>query len=82
MMDIWTPFRNATSRHAPQAVILFDKFHVMANVGKALDTQRKSEYARLCGDWRRYIKEKCGVVLGLRLPSPLGVMEGRRRASE
>ena len=29
VMDMWKPFRNATNEHAPQAAILFDKFHVM-----------------------------------------------------
>jgi transposase len=29
VMDTWKPFRFATQAHAPQAAILFDKFHVM-----------------------------------------------------
>jgi transposase len=56
VMDMWKPFRNATRSHAPQAAILFDKFHIMAHLGKALDAVRKSEYARLDGDQRRFIK--------------------------
>jgi hypothetical protein len=32
---------------------LFDKFHVMRHLGEALDTVRKSEYARLSGRDRR-----------------------------
>jgi transposase len=56
VMDMWKPFRNATRSHAPQAAILFDKFHIMAHLGKALDAVRKSEYARLNGDQRRFIK--------------------------
>jgi transposase len=35
---------------------LFDKFHVMRHLGEALDQVRKSEYARLSGKERRYIK--------------------------
>jgi len=31
-------------------------FHVMRHLGEALDTVRKSEYARLSGRDRRYIK--------------------------
>ena len=30
VMDMWKPFRLATNAHAPQAAILFDKFHVTA----------------------------------------------------
>ena len=56
VMDMWKPFRMATQAHAPQAAILFDKFHVMRHLGEALDTVRKSEYARLAGRDRRYIK--------------------------
>ena len=56
VMDMWKPFRNATRAHAPQAAILFDKFHVMRHLGEALDTVRKAEYARLKGKERRFIK--------------------------
>lgn len=56
LMDMWKPFRNATARHAPQAAILFDKFHIMRHLGEALDKVRKSEYARLAGNQRRFIK--------------------------
>src|SRR6202521_2516168 len=56
VMDMWKPFRLATNAHAPQAAILFDKFHVIRHLGEALDAVRKSEYARLVGRERRYIK--------------------------
>jgi transposase len=56
VMDMWKPFRLATNVHARQAAILFDKFHVMRHLGEALDHVRKSEYARLQGRGRRYIK--------------------------
>jgi transposase len=56
VMDMWKPFRLATVAHAPQAAILFDKFHIIRHLGEALDAVRKSEYARLQGRERRYIK--------------------------
>jgi transposase len=56
VMDMWKPFRNSTTRHAPQAAILFDKFHVMRHLGEALDRVRKHEYARLDGKSRIFIK--------------------------
>jgi len=56
VMDMWKPFRTATVAQAPQAAILFDKFHVMRHLGEALDQVRKSEYRRLAGRDRRYIK--------------------------
>lgn len=56
VMDMWRAFRNSAQRNAPQAAILFDKFHVMRHLGEALDKVRKSEYRRLHGKDRRYIK--------------------------
>ena len=56
VMDMWKPFRTATSQHVPQARILFDKFHVVGHLGEALDQVRKSEYARLTGKGRQFIK--------------------------
>jgi len=34
VMDMWKPFRTATNKKAPQAAILFDKFHVMRHLGE------------------------------------------------
>ncbi len=56
VMDMWKAFRNSTHQHAPQAAILFDKFHVMKHLGEALDKIRKAEYARLEGKQRGFIK--------------------------
>src|SRR5262249_9980082 len=47
VMDMWKPFRNVTKDKAPQAAILFDKFHIMRHLGEALDKVRKAEYARV-----------------------------------
>jgi transposase len=66
VMDMWKPFRNATAAHAPQAAVLFDKFHVMRHLGEALDHVRKSEYARLSGRERRYIKGQKYTLLSRR----------------
>jgi transposase len=66
VMDMWKPFTNATREHAPQAAILYDKFHVMRHLGEALDTVRKSEYARLSGKERRYIKGQKYTLLSRR----------------
>jgi transposase len=55
VMDMWKAFRNSTHQHAPQAAILFDKFHVMKHLGEALDKIRKAEYARLGDKQRRFI---------------------------
>jgi transposase len=66
VMDMWKPFRTVTNERAPQAAILFDKFHVMRHLGEALDQVRKSEYARLTGKERRYIKGQKYTLLSHR----------------
>jgi len=66
VMDMWKPFRNSTATHAPQASILFDKFHVVRHLGEALDQVRKSEYARLSGRERRFIKGQKYTLLSRR----------------
>jgi transposase len=66
VMDMWKPFRNATLAHAPQAAILFDKFHIMRHLGEALDKVRKAEYARLSGKDRRFIKGQKYTLLSNR----------------
>jgi len=66
VMDMWKPFRNATNAHAPQAAVLFDKFHIMRHLGEALDKVRKSEYTRLSGKDRRYIKGQKYTLLSNR----------------
>jgi transposase len=39
-MDMWKPFRKSTQAHAPQAAILFDKFHIVKHLSDALDEVR------------------------------------------
>ena len=56
VMDMWKPFRNSTNKKAPQAAILFDKFHILKHLGDALDKVRKQEYAKLDGQKRKFIK--------------------------
>ena len=58
VMDMWKAFRNSTLKqgNAPQATILYDKFHVLMHLGEAMDKVRKREYARLVGEDRRFIK--------------------------
>ena len=66
VMDMWKPFRNATEAKAPQAAILFDKFHVLRHLNDALDKVRRTEYARLSGKERRYIKGQRYTLLSHR----------------
>ncbi len=67
VMDMWRPFRTATERQAPQAAILYDKFHVLRHLGDAMDQVRKQEYKRLTHrPDRQYIKGQKYVLLSHR----------------
>jgi transposase len=63
VMDMWKPFRKSTHAHAPNAAILFDKFHILQHLGVALDKIRKAEYGRLTGPKRKFIKGQKYVLL-------------------
>lgn len=66
VMDMWKAFVKSTVKNAPEAVILYDKFHVMRHLGEALDKVRKTEYARLSGKDRSYIKGQKYTLLSSR----------------
>lgn len=67
VMDMWRAFRKATEAQAPQAVILYDKFHVLRHLNAAMDKVRKAEYKRLTNRAdRTYIKGQKYVLLSHR----------------
>ena len=35
-MDMWKPFRNSVIHNAPNARVIFDKFHIMRHLSKAV----------------------------------------------
>jgi transposase len=56
VMDMWKPFRKVTLENAPNAQIIYDKFHIMKHLADALDEVRRSEYKRVNEKDRRFIK--------------------------
>jgi len=44
-MDMWDPYLNSVRAHLEHAdsKVVFDRFHIMAHIGKAVDTVRKRE---------------------------------------
>ena len=65
-MDMWKAFRNSVMKNAPNARIIYDKFHIMRHLSKALDEVRRSEYKRLSGKDRSYIKGQRYTLLSRR----------------
>jgi transposase len=62
-MDMSQAFQNSAREHVPEAVFLFDKFHVMQKLCDALDAVRKLEYQRLTGNDRKFVKGQKYVLL-------------------
>jgi transposase len=56
VMDMWKPFRNSLKKNALQAEIVYDKFHVLNHLSKALDKVRRLEYKRVAEKDKRFIK--------------------------
>jgi transposase len=66
VMDMWKPFRNACASHAPGTAMLYDKFHALRHISDAMDKVRRSEYARLKGEDRKFIKGQRYTLLSHR----------------
>lgn len=79
VMDMWKPFRTSTAQNAPQVRIIFDKFHVLRHLGDALDTVRKSEYRRLAGKDRAFIKGQKYTLLSARANLDLEARQALRK---
>ena len=52
VMDMWPAYIQATRAHVPDAEekIVFDRFHIMTHIGRAVDTVRKQEHRQLAAD--------------------------------
>lgn len=74
-MDMWKPFRSSVTKNVPSIRIVFDKFHIMRHLSDALDQVRRSEYHRLSGKDRSFIKGQRYTLLSHRENLTL---EGRR----
>ncbi len=49
-VDMWTAFKNAATKHAPQADIVHDKFHISKHLNDAVDKVRRKEHKALKKD--------------------------------
>lgn len=57
-MDMWDPYVAATKAKVPEAdkKIVFDRYHVMSHVGKAVDSVRKMEHRQLMDEGDETLK--------------------------
>ena len=52
VMDMWPAYINSTLEHVPQAdqKVVFDRFHIMMHLSRAVDTVRKQEHRQLAAE--------------------------------
>lgn len=62
-VDMWKAFTNSVHRHAPQAQIVYDKFHVMQHANRAVDEVRRAEFFRQGKTMREVVKGKRWLLL-------------------
>lgn len=46
-LDMWAPYLTSVQHHAPQATLVFDRFHVVQHLNRAIDEVRRAEVRRL-----------------------------------
>jgi transposase len=62
-MDMWAAYVNLVREHAPQAKILFDRFHIVKHLQEAVDEVRRSELRRLMGQEKVTFKSTRWLLL-------------------
>jgi transposase len=76
---MWGPYREAVAAHLPNAEVVYDKFHVMQHVGRAVDETRRAEFFRQGAEARAAMRGKRWLLLS-RWKNL--AREGRRRLAE
>ena len=55
-IDIWDPYINRLEHHCPQAMIVFDLFHVVKAYSRVIDEVRRAEVRKATGPTQKAIK--------------------------
>lgn len=69
-MDMWQGYIGAPQAHAPQAAIVFDRFHIERYLTEAVNEIRKQEFVRRGGVYRdairgqKFCSSPCGPAWG------------------
>jgi transposase len=61
-MDMWAPYLKAVQENAPHAQVVFDRFHIVQHLNRAVDEVRRSEMRRLSRTERTPFK-RCRFLL-------------------
>lgn len=63
IIDMWDPYIASIENNAPNAQIVFDKFHISKVINEAVDTVRKKEFAKADDEERKRMKKKRFLIL-------------------
>ncbi len=55
-VDMWDPYINRVEHHCPQALIVFDLFHVVQGFGRVIDEVRREEVRKAVGPMNKVVK--------------------------
>jgi transposase len=61
--DMWKPYQLSLEEWAPQACLVYDKFHVLQHAQQAIDEVRRAEFFRQGGPKRELVKGKRWLLL-------------------
>ena len=61
--DMWKPYQLSLEEWAPQARLVYDKFHVLQHANAAIDEVRRAEFFRQGGRQRELVKGKRWLLL-------------------
>jgi len=62
-VDMWKPYQLSLEEWAPQARLVYDKFHVLQHANAAIDEVRRAEFFRQGGRGRELVKGKRWLLL-------------------
>ena len=62
-VDMWEPYTQSILQHAPQCLIVYDKFHIMQHANHAVDEVRRAEFFRKGTLLRGVVKGKRWLLL-------------------
>ena len=63
VIDMWDAYISSIKKNGPDAVIIFDKFHVIKKVNEALDKIRRKMFAQADKDTKLAMKRKRYLIL-------------------
>jgi len=73
--DMWAIYIDAVRAHVPQAILLFDRFHVVQHLNRAVDDVRRATWRTLTGEQRTAFKR----TRWLWLKNPWNLKDEERR---